>query len=218
MHSSKPTDRSKPKPSPTLQSPLSPPIALIPWPRRLFHIATASSIPIAFLYLSDALVLWGLIALSVLAVLGEVARLVWSQANDLMLRLLPLFKPSERHLITGATYMLLAATLVILVFDKPVAILALLFLAVGDPMAALVGGRVRKGRVFGKSLAGTTAFVVFAGAAGVLATLHPGVPLAWWFVPGLLVAAVVELLPVPVDDNVTVPVAGASVMHLLAMM
>jgi dolichol kinase len=206
----------------TLASPLErlirePPITPTIWPRRLFHLGSGSSIPIAAIYLPESLVMWGLISLSVLSVLGEVGRMVLVPVNDLLLRYLPFFKPSEHHQVTGATFMLLGATLVFVLFDKQVALLALLFLAVGDPMAALVGGRIHKGRIFGKSLTGTLAFVVSAGAAGLLVSLHPDVPLEWWFVPGLLSAAAAELLPIPLDDNVTVPLTGAGVMALLAM-
>ena len=195
------------------EPPVAPPI----WPRRMFHIASGATIPLAGLYLPDSLMVWGLITLTILGVLTEAARQISPQVNDLVLRFLPFFKSSERQLVTGATFMLLSATFVFVLFDKEVAILAMLFLAVGDPFAALVGARVHRRRIFGKSLVGTGAFLVTAGAAGVLASLHPAVTLAWWFIPGLVAAAVVELLPLPLDDNVTVPLAGATTMHLLAM-
>ena len=194
-----------------------PPVAPPIWPRRLFHIALGATIPLAALYIDRSLVLWGLITLTILGVLSEAGRALFPQLNELLLRFLPVFKPSEHHTVTGATFMLLSATLVFLLFDKEVAVLALFFLVVGDPMAALVGTRAHRGRIFGKSLAGSSAFLVSAGIAGLLATLHPAVPLAWWLFPGLVVAAAVEILPIPLDDNVTVPLAGAGTMQLLAM-
>jgi len=180
-------------------------------------MAVGACIPLAALFLPGSLVLWGLITLSVLGVLAEVGRLLLPPLNDLLLRYLPFFKPSERQLVTGATFMLLSATGVYLLFEKEVAVLALTFLVVGDPAAAIIGSRAHRGRLFGKSLAGTAAFLVAAGAAALLITLHPAVPLAWWLLPGLVAAAIAELLPIPLDDNVTVPLAAAGTMQFLAM-
>ena len=194
------------------------PVAPSLWPRRAFHLLVGSTIPLAVLFLPHDAVLWLLIALSIAMVLAEAARLSLPAANDLVLRLLPLFKPSERQLITGATFMLLAATLVVVLFDQEVAVLALFFLSVGDPMAAVVGSRSRRGRVFGKSLAGTAAFAATAGAVGMLVALHPDVPLAWWLLSGVVAAAVTELLPLPLDDNLTVPLAGGTTMYLFALL
>ena len=194
-----------------------PPVAPAIWPRRLFHMGMGATIPVAALYLPHTLVLWALITLSVLGVLAEAGRTLSPPVNDLLLRFLPFFKPSERHMVTGATFMLLSATFVFVVFEKEIAVLALTFLVMGDPMAALVGIRVHRGRIFGKSLTGTAAFMAAGGAAGLLMTIHPAVPLAWWFAPGLVAAAAAELLPIPLDDNVSVPLAGAGAMQLLAM-
>jgi len=52
--------------------------------------------------------------------------------------------------------------------------------------------------------------------AGAVASLHPEIELVWWLVPGAIVAAVAELLPSPLDDNVTVPLAAAITMALLS--
>jgi glycerol-3-phosphate acyltransferase PlsY len=203
----------RPTHNPLIGHPISPTL----WPRRLFHLMVGTSIPLSILYLAESLVLWGLITLSLLAVLAEVGRAIFSSVNDFLLRLLPVFKPSERHLVTGATHMLLGATLVFLLFDQVIAVLAMLFLAAGDPMAALVGGRAHRGRLFGKSMAGSTAFVIAASGAGIMATLHSAIPLAWWLVPGVVVAAVAELLPLRLDDNVTVPLAAGAALHLMAL-
>ncbi len=194
-----------------------PPVAPTIWPRRVFHLLAGSSIPVGILFLPRDLVEWGLIAASVIVVLFELARGLAPSMNELAVRRLPFFKDSERRQVTGATYMMLSATFIVFVFDKEVAVLALLFLSVGDPFAALIGVRDHRTRVFGKSLAGAVAFTSAAIGAGVLASLHPDVPLAWWIVPGAVVAAAAELAPLPVDDNITVPLAASVAMALLAL-
>ena len=188
-----------------------PPVAPTLWPRRVFHLLAGSSLPLGVLFLPLDTVEWLLIAGS----LGAVAAV--DRVNDWMVRNLPFFKEAESRQITGATYMWLSATFLVFVFDKEVAVLALLFLSVGDPFAALIGVRDHRTRMYGKSLVGTAAFAGVALGTGLLATLHPDVPLVWWIAPGALVAALAEFAPTPFDDNLTVPIASAAAMALLAM-
>ena len=93
-------------------------------------------------------------------------------------------------------------------------------LAAGDAAATLVGARFPLVRHLWnpeKSLGGTLAFVVAGGIAGFLAVQwvnYPPAPFPWRFalaasLPAAALGAIVESLPLPVDDNVTVPVAAA---------
>ena len=204
-------------PEPVAEFLYEPPVAPTLWPRRVFHLVAGSTLPLGILFLPLDLAEWLLIAGSLGAVALEVLRGLVGGVNDWMVRTVPFFKAAEDHQVTGATFMWLAATFLVFVFEKEVAVLAMLFLSVGDPFAALIGVRDHRTRRFGKSLAGTAAFAVAALGAGLLATLHPDVPLAWWLAPGAVVAALAELAPVPLDDNVTVPIVAAAVMALLAM-
>jgi dolichol kinase len=108
------------------------------------------------------------------------------------------------------------------VFQRPVAALALFYVAVGDPAAGIVGtryGHTRlpwpKGLSRTKSLEGTLAFS--AAALGVALVLWAGgvYSVLWPAVAGALAAALVELLPIPIEDNVSVPLASAAVMGIL---
>ncbi len=195
-----------------------PPVTQHLWPRHAMHVVVGSSIPVGVLLLPLDLAKWLLIVFSVAAVVLEAGRAALPTVNDLLIKLLPFFKTHERFQITGATYYWLSATFVVFAFREDIAVLSLLFLAFGDPFATVVGSRDHRARIFGKSIAGTAAFAAVAAIAGAAASLHPAIPLVWWIVPGALVAAVAELLPSPLDDNVTVPVAAAIVMSLLAML
>lgn len=193
------------------------PVGPVLWPRRAFHLLAGSTLPLIILFLPLEAAQWLLVAGSLGAVLLELLRGLMSGVNDWLVRTLPLFKAAESRQVTGATFMWLSATLLVFVAEKEIAVLAMLYLSVGDPFAALVGVRDHRARLFGKSLAGTAAFAIAALGAGLLATLHPDVPLAWWLAPGALAAALAELAPVPLDDNITVPIVAAAVMTLLAM-
>ena len=97
-------------------------------------------------------------------------------------------------------------------------------MAAGDGAATLIGRRVSGPRIPwnpAKSVAGTAAFVIAGGAAGVF--------LAWWCGPavipppygwfafagplaGAFVAAAIETIPIKLDDNLSVPLSAALVM------
>ncbi|MDA8189313.1 MAG: hypothetical protein M0T85_14335 [Dehalococcoidales bacterium] len=112
----------------------------------------------------------------------------------------------------GTTYFLVASFFTFLFFPRDVAVAALFFSAVGDAMAATVGERFGRRKLGKKSLEGTAAFFVSALVVGCILILA-GLRLSWAAVAaGALVAAIVELLPIPIDDNLTVPVIGAVVM------
>jgi dolichol kinase len=81
-----------------------------------------------------------------------------------------------------------------------------------------VGVRDRRPRIFGKPIAGTAAFAMGAALAGTVATAHPNVSRTWWMVPGAVVAATTELLPLRIDDNLSIPIAAAAEMSLLEML
>ena len=68
-------------------------------------------------------------------------------------------KEDEEVHITGATYMLIAALIVFVLYGKEVGIPVMFFLSLGDPAAAIVGRRMPGPRIMGKSPGGTAAFI-----------------------------------------------------------
>ena len=202
-------------------------------------MGAGSSIPLMGIFFSDVTMVILLAVLSGVAVAVETARFRLPSFNRLLVRRFSsLLKETEDRRITGATYIAIAALISFLVFDKPVAITALFFLSLGDPAAALVGSHVgsftlsigprfgrssrsgrqalvRVGRVFGKSPWGTLAFMIVAIAvAGVLSaadvvTFHSALA------AGAAVAALVELIPSGLDDNVTIPLVSGAAMTLM---
>ena len=160
-----------------------------------------------------------LAGVGVLALLSlglDFARFRIAGLNRLFLRwLAPLLKHDEDRKVTGASYMLVAAFIAFLVFDQPVSVLAMFFLAVGDPVAALVGARTPGPRWAGKSPGGTAAFVGVSAVVVLVLNLAGGVDYHWAMLVGGLVAALVEQAPLPVDDNLTIPLVSGVAMQLL---
>ena len=204
-----PLEQETTTPGPSIQ--VRPPLG-----RRLFHIAAGSSTPVLGIFTSQELMVILLASLSGIALLLELSRFTYPPLNRLLVGwLAPVLKESEGKEVTGATYMIIAALGCFLFFDKGVAVAGLLFLSVGDPVAALVGGRVGGPRLIGKSPWGTLAlFAVSAVLAVILWAAAIATPL-WALLAGAAIAALVELLPLPLDDNVTVPLISGAAMALM---
>lgn len=157
--------------------------------------------------------LWALGAVALLAIVLDIVRLRLGVFRDLFLRMFQtLIRRHEVRSMAGATYLLGAAFLTVLLFPRPVAIAALYFAVVGDAVAALAGRGFGRTRLpWGKSLEGTLAFL---GASILLGGLTPGLP--WGAaIAGAAVATLAEALPLPIDDNLTIPLASGAVMILL---
>lgn len=147
------------------------------------------------------------------AIALELSRHRFPRLNDWFLsQVSVLTKESEKSQILGSTYMAAASLIVFLSFEKEVAILALLYIAVGDPLAGIVGKRFGRLRIGSKSVEGTLAFAVGAGAVGC-ALIAGGLDVPYWVaLSGAGLGALVELAPSPLDDNLTVPPVSATLM------
>lgn len=170
-------------------------------------------VPILYFFTSRDLIIIGVGALLTLALAAELLKGVVPGVRVIFLRIFsPILRSQEQKGgLTGATYFLIGSFLCILFFDKTLAIVCLCFLTLGDLCAALIGKQWGRIKLFSrKSLEGSLACFVVCTAAALLIGLHPVVAIA-----GALVATLIELLPVGVDDNVTIPLISGLAMHLL---
>ena len=187
-------------------------------PRRLFHMVAASFFPLLAFFVERDLLLTLLLASTTLFVIGDIARIYLRPLGRLFHRLFGvLLREREGTGVTGASYVLLSTLAAFALLPRDVAILAVLFVALGDPVAAIVGIRSPGPRVFGKSPWGTAAMI--ANCLSVAGVLHwAGVTsLGWPVAVGAVVAGLTELLPLPLDDNLWVPLTAGMAMVLLGM-
>ena len=194
------------------------PSAAPPVWRMLFHVVAGSSIPLAGIFLSETAMIWILSFLAAGGLVLDLARFSLGWLNRIFTRwMAPLLKQDEAAHITGATYMLIAALVVYVLYGKEVAIPVMFFLSLGDPAAALVGRRMPGPRIRGKSPLGTAACIgVGAGAAAVLIAAN-GIDHHWAIWAGAAVAGTVELASVPPDDNLAMPIIAGTAMHFLGL-
>ena len=179
-------------------------------------MAAGSSIPVAAIFLTSGTMVVATAVLAGISLLVEGVRLKLPRLNSLLVsRFGLLLKQAESRKVTGATYFVLSALAAFLLFDHSIAIAALLFLSLGDPVAALVGRRAPGIRFFGKSPVGTLAMVLVAiGIAAVLSAAGVS-DRHWGLYLGAVAAGLAELLPLPLDDNLTIPLVSGGVMALL---
>ncbi|MCH7737876.1 MAG: hypothetical protein IH872_10825 [Chloroflexi bacterium] len=186
--------------------------------RLLFHIAAGSSIPLAAIFIPETAMIWALAVLAAQSLVLDLVRFRVGWLNALFMRwMAPLLKQDEAAHITGATYMLIAALIVFVLYGKEVGIPVMFFLSLGDPAAAMVGRRMPGPRILGKSPGGTAAFIaVGAGAVAVLVAAN-GIDHHWALWVGAGVAGVAELASVPPDDNLAIPLLAGTAMFFMGV-
>jgi glycerol-3-phosphate acyltransferase PlsY len=134
--------------------------------------------------------------------------------NRLFIILGSYFKATEKKRLITTTTFLISFLITILLFEKDIAITAMLFSIFADATSAIVGVHGKK-KIFDKSIEGSLAFFVTCLAIGLALTftkisLAPAV-----FILGAFAATIIELLPLPVDDNFTISLAAGAVMSVM---
>ncbi|UCF70881.1 MAG: hypothetical protein JSW49_00990 [candidate division WOR-3 bacterium] len=122
----------------------------------------------------------------------------------------------EIRRLSGASYLLLGCLITSLLYSKPIVVAACTYIIVGDTFAAIFGQNIKSRRIFqNKTVLGSVGFLAASMAgAFVLHYLTGELPLSF-LVIGALAASVFEALPLPLDDNFSVPIITGFVMSLL---
>jgi dolichol kinase len=156
--------------------------------------------------------LLGLIIATSATVVTDLLRLTDRRLRGFFLRFFrSLIRSHEEEHLLGSTYFMIAALLSVLAFGDTIAIAALTFLIIGDTMAAIVGKKYGKPLYWGKSLLGSLACFVSCLIIGAALLDNQ-----WVIIAGALAAAVAEALPVPMDDNMRVPIVSGLVMQYVS--
>ena len=213
-------------------------------PRRLWHIFGGLSIPVAGLLLPPDIFfldrfLLALVSLTIAILILDIVRLRSPRVNrHFMIIFRALLRGGEASTLNSSTYFLIAASVVFALCDKSIAAIALAFVAVGDPVAGMVGEKWGKLRVSseeqkiseaprfsrnlrlrgmkGKSLEGSFACFGVCLVVGVILAAVTDVAL-WVVVVGAICATVIEFLSLPVNDNLSMPLVAAVVMQLVVI-
>jgi dolichol kinase len=169
-------------------------------------------------------------ALLTLAIVGgtfiffDVLRIRWEWLNRQALFVCgSVMRREELKSLSANTFYIVGMTLIVAIFPKPIALLGILYLAVGDPVAAIAGTYWGRHKIAGtkKSIEGAAANWTVAGLVTFLvgvAYFQLGWEKALWLAGlGGTVSMLAELCPLPFDDNFTIPVLSASLLAAVSM-
>ncbi len=178
--------------------------------RKLLHLLTAL-LPLVYLHIERRHMLIALVALTALSFFIDILRLEIKPLGAFFYRFFEkLLWEKERRIFTGASIFLLSASLAVFLFSKPIALASLLFLAVGDTTAYLVGTRFGHITISGeKTLEGSLSCLLLCI---VISLLIPHLSFLV-LLSGAIAASVVELFPLGVDDNLVLPLVSGFVME-----
>lgn len=181
--------------------------------RKLFHLVSLS-IPVIYTFVSRE---FALIVLSIITILAIFIDLMIKRDNIVKVVIYKifgkLFRKYERQnfVFNGATWVLISATLNVILFPKLATITSFYVLVISDASAALFGKRFGKTRFLNKSLEGFLAFVFSGFIVVSLVWLGFSLPISFLFsaLAGVVLAGIVESSSalLHIDDNLGVPLA-----------
>ncbi len=134
---------------------------------------------------------------------------IFSNWIDFMMR-----DNEKRGELTGATWVFVGALFTILLVPDPYNVLSLLFLSIGDTFAAIIGTRFPYIKLGKKTLSGSI--------AGLFSCLFIGlvvdIPISYEIIIfGSFMAMFIEILPLPINDNVSIPIFSGLSMYYFSL-
>ena len=135
--------------------------------------------------------------------------IIFSNSFEFMMR-----EKEKKGDLTGATWVFVGALFTILLVPDPFNIISLLFLSFGDTFAAIIGMKFPYIKIGRKTLTGSI--------AGFFACLIVGLvidfPITYEIIIlGAFIAMFVEILPLPINDNVSMPIFSGLSMYYFSL-
>jgi len=142
----------------------------------------------------------------------DIFRFLHKQTNILLTeKVKTIFRKGEREKFSSMTIFLISTFITLLFFEIEIAITALIFLVFGDMFGKIFGLAYGRHKIFEKTLEGTLAYIgsviIFGFILYTSLEIHIFILIA-----GGIAAPLIELLPIGVNDNFTVPILSGAVM------
>lgn len=192
--------------------------------RKLFHFISVFCIFLATVYLKPWLCLTLYILVTPFGIMIDVVRQSSRQFNRSVIKVMgPILRKTEIRNLSGATFAALGVGLAYFLYSFPAAQLAILFLAIGDPIASYFGVKMGKHKLLGKkSWEGSIAAFLACSIASLLffkfspwTIADPALWVTYSFACGVI-GAVGELIPIgKLDDNLSQPMISGFLLTVL---
>lgn len=189
---------------------------MVLWKRKTYRLVMGSIFPTGYLLTGKSVLPLGLATFFLTLLLALEYERYRSPAlwNWLLKHTGGIFKTRPGRL-TGDTCFMLATFISLLFFPRKVAIANLYFLVFGDAASALAGSKWGKLNIFpGKTLEGMLAGILFNSLVGFLLLRLLDINFEILFT-GVLVGGILEVLPLNIDDNLTIGIVPGLLMALL---
>jgi len=188
---------------------------MVIWKRKLYRIFMGSIVP--FLYLITKSVFFPLIVCSFfLTLLLSLEYERWKNPGiwDYILKKYGRIFKTPPGKLTGDTYFMIATFIILIFFIKDIAIPSIFFLVFCDAGSGIIGSKFGKIKIFsGKSLEGFLGGVIFNLFISLIIFKFIELPI-YILLIGTFTSSIIEILPLKMDDNLTVGLLTAVVMEL----
>ncbi|MBI2851851.1 MAG: hypothetical protein HYX84_01930 [Chloroflexi bacterium] len=183
--------------------------------RGSVHASLGMAISIALSQYGREMIVIPLAAATLVTLSVEAARLHNPVLNRwFMTGLRPVVRAEEENRFSGGSFFLIGSLVSAIVFPPEIAIPAIVFLAVGDPVAGVIGTWIGRVRLWKKTVEGGIACLIVCLAAVAVITAIAARPSLGVMLIGAVSATVFQALPVRINDNLTIPIGSALVMAL----
>ncbi|MBK6773888.1 MAG: hypothetical protein IPG78_17475 [Ignavibacteria bacterium] len=187
--------------------------------RKAIHLSS-SLIPVSYYFIERKTLLIilttafaAMVIIDILRMRSGFVRKVYGKFLGDILR--PHENKSERIYFTGGTYIVLAFLLCILIFERNIAILSMLIIVFCDSAAAIAGKVFGKHHIGNKTIEGSISFFL-TGVILFFVVIKPeNFVLIISGVFSLFLITVFELIPVKIDDNLSIPLIFGILFSLL---
>ena len=182
--------------------------------RKVIHILSII-IPISHIYIFknkiDMIIF--LSAMVIFCFFIEIFRYQHSFISKIFARYLSIIMRNfeKQGSLTGATWVFVGALITIIIVPQPFCILALLFLAFGDSVAALIGMKFPFIKIGNKTLSGSLACFTMCLFTGLIFDFK--ISLEIIFI-GAFAATIAELASIKINDNLLIPLLSGCAMYL----
>ena len=176
--------------------------------RKAFHLLTTLYV-VGYWFLPWEATIIGVSAVLLIAIIGESIRLHNPAFNKWILEALGgVHRKEETNRMSGLIWTLSGSLMTMMIFnDKYIVTASMLYLSLGDSVAAIIGKHRGKNKIFNKkTVEGSLACFAVCLVTGFFF-------LRWdYALLGALVATLIEVIPWPLNDNFWMPLISAAIL------
>lgn len=180
--------------------------------RKLIHISTVI-IPLSYFYYLEkrqaSILCIGIFLIFFFADLFRIFVTQMKQIYENILgKLLRLGETGKK--LNGATLLFLGYALTTLIFEKEIAVISMMILALADSSAAIIGKSYGKKKIFNKTIEGTVAFFIVTFLVSIFFYDNIGA-----IILAAILISVFELFSGKLNDNISIPIFSGIIFTLV---